>query len=67
MNGVPIATFLLFVEKFFDSVDRKQILKILGNYDMPKKTINLIKECIVGIMDRLFPEGALAEYFCIMN
>lgn len=59
-------TFIDF-EKAFDSLNRNEMWKILKEYGMPRKILNIMKEMYNGCRCRILHEGKLTEYVSVTN
>jgi hypothetical protein len=53
-------------EKAFDSLNRRVMWKILSEYDIPSKSLNLLKEMYEGFRCKVLHEGKFTEN-CIIN
>ena len=50
-------------EKAFDSVDMETLWKVLRHYGVPKKLVNMIRNCYEGMSCRVIHEGQLTKNF----
>ncbi|KAI0235174.1 hypothetical protein LSAT2_014355 [Lamellibrachia satsuma] len=54
-------------EKAFDSVDRETLWKVLRDYGVPKKLVNMIKNSYEEMSCRVIHEGQLTKNFEVMT